>query len=60
MTLGDEAVGNLKKKVKNIFPLTVSQLYPMKGGLGLFSQAVNAMKATVVVLSLIICTNYLK
>lgn len=32
MTLGDEAVGNLKKKVKNIFPLTVSQLYPKKGG----------------------------
>lgn len=60
MTLGDEAVGNLKKKVKNIFPLTVSQLYPMKRGLGLFSQAVNAMKATVVVSSLIICTNYLK
>lgn len=43
------AGGTLKKKVKNIFPLMASQLYPMKGGFGLFSQAVCAMRATVVV-----------
>lgn len=48
-----------EKSFKYFSPYDMSTLRN-EGGLGLFSQAVNAVKETVVVSSLIICTNYLK